>query len=250
MFNRHKFASSYLQKFGKDYEKSIEGFSPDEQIYITDTLLAVLECYKESPVNYKGAQKTHEELLKKYRSRLKNYNNMGIPSYFTEESLKHLELQYDLNVDDAGDAENFFTEEERQKFLAHAGSFLNQHKKMLYLHTEPEKAEKAELSGTIKTKGKHKRELGDRLTKLNQEQTALLIYCLQKGKLILKDEDLNNKEAGQAFSILTGFSADTLRQNLGKTELKRITTKKNIDAVHAVLTSLTILIDKEIKPDK
>jgi hypothetical protein len=247
MFNRHKFASSYLQKFGKEYEKSLEGFSPDEQIRITDTLLAVLECYKESPVNYIGAQKTHEELLKKYRSRLKNYNNLGIPSYFTEESLKHLELQYDLNVDDAGDAENFFTEDERQKFLTHAGGFLNQQKKMLYLHTEPEKAE---LSGAVKTKGKHKRELGDRLTKLNQEQTALLIYALQKGRIILKDEDLNNKEAGQAFSILTGFSADTLRQNLGKTELKRIITKKNMDAVHAALTNLTILIDKEIKPDK
>jgi hypothetical protein len=103
---------------------------------------------------------------------------------------------------------------------------------------------------SIKTKGRYKRQQDDKLTKLNQEQTALLIYCLQKGRIILKDEYLNNKEAGQAFGILTGYSPDSLRQNLGKTDLPRIVTKRNIKAVHDALTNLTILIGNDIKPEK
>ncbi len=108
------------------------------------------------------------------------------------------------------------------------------------------------LSGTTETKikGKVKRERDDNVTKLNQEQTALLIYCLQAGKIILKDENLNNKEAGQAFALLTGYSADSLRQNLSKAELERISTKKNFDAISNVLTSLQLLISREIKNKK
>jgi hypothetical protein len=110
-----------------------------------------------------------------------------------------------------------------------------------------------ELSGTgkdTKIKGKVKRERDDNVTKLNQEQTALLIYCLQAGKIILKDENLNNKEAGQAFALLTGYSADSLRQNLNKAELERISTKKNFDAISNILTSLQLLISREIKNKK
>ena len=59
---------------------------------------------------------------------------------------------------------------------------------------------------TTKIKGKIKRERDDKVTLLNQEQTGLLIYCLRKTKVILNDEFLNNKQAGQAFSILTGYS--------------------------------------------
>ena len=103
---------------------------------------------------------------------------------------------------------------------------------------------------STKTKGKYKRQRDDALTKLNQEQTALLIYCLQKARIILKDEYLSNKEAGQAFAMLTGYSADTLRQSLGKADLSRIITKKNVKALHDTLTNLTILIGNDMKPEK
>lgn len=101
-----------------------------------------------------------------------------------------------------------------------------------------------------KTKGKLKRESGDNLTKLNQEQTALLFQYLQQGKLILKDEYLNNKQAGEAFSILTGYSPDALRQNFSKTELERIANKKNLTDLFNAITSLSILIDKDLKGKK
>ncbi len=110
-----------------------------------------------------------------------------------------------------------------------------------------------ELSGnekSAKTKNKKKRSRDDNVTKLNQEQTALLIHFMQVGKIILKDEDLNNKDAGQAFSVLTGYSADSLRQNLNKTELARISTKKNYDLVANAFTHLQLLIAKELKEKK
>ncbi|MBA3665091.1 MAG: hypothetical protein H0W61_12895 [Bacteroidetes bacterium] len=115
-----------------------------------------------------------------------------------------------------------------------------------------EKEKEQSLSGmeAAKTKGKVKRERDDSVTKLNQEQTALLIHFLQAGKIILKDENLNNKDAGHAFSILTGYSADSLRQNLSKTELQRISTPKNISIIANAFTNLQLLINKEIKDKK
>lgn len=108
----------------------------------------------------------------------------------------------------------------------------------------------SDLSGTeiaTKTKGKVKRQRDDKVTQLNQEQTALLIYCLRKTKIILKDEDLNNKEAGQAFSILTGYSAETIRQNLNLSEQMRIATPKNIEIVSRAIKDIQKFIENEIK---
>lgn len=115
-----------------------------------------------------------------------------------------------------------------------------------------DKEKEASLSGIpeMKIKGKIKRDREDSVTKLNQEQTALLIHFLQAGKIILKDEYLNNKEAGHAFSILTGYSADSLRQNLSRMELERISTKKNIDMIANIFTHLQLLIDKAGKDKK
>lgn len=115
-----------------------------------------------------------------------------------------------------------------------------------------EKEKEVALSGTIdtKTKGKIKRERDDKVTLLNQEQTALLIHCLRKTKIILIDEFLNNKEAGQAFSILTGYSADTLRQNLNKSETANIATIKNVEVVEKALKEVLKYIEKQVKPEQ
>lgn len=114
------------------------------------------------------------------------------------------------------------------------------------------KEKEESLSGTesLKTKGKRKRERDDNLTKLNQEQTALLIYCLKNAKLILKDEYLNSKETGQAFSMLIGYSADTLRQNLSRSEIIRIASPKNIEAVSKALKDIQRFIEAGLKPTK
>ena len=114
-----------------------------------------------------------------------------------------------------------------------------------------EKEKEVALSGTAepKTKVRIKRERDDKVTLLNQEQTALLIYCLRKTRVILIDEFLNNKEAGHAFSILTGYSADTIRQNLTKTEVAKTATAKNVEVVEKALKEVLKYMDKEIKPE-
>ena len=115
-----------------------------------------------------------------------------------------------------------------------------------------EKEKEATLSGAenTKIKSKIKRERDDKVTLLNQEQTALLIYCLRKTKVILIDEFLNNKEAGVAFSILTGYSADTIRQNLSKTELHNTATAKNVEMVEKALKEVLKYIEKQVKPEE
>ena len=155
--------------------------------------------------------------------------------------------------------ENYY-EDNKTDFIRFLKLTLRKHCKKL-LQTEQtetinewivEKEKEATLSGTpdAKIKGKIKRSRDDNVTKLNQEQTTLLIHYLKAGKIILKEEYLNDKEAGQAFSILTGYSADSLRQNLSEAEIKRISIKKNIDAVANALMSIQLLIPKEIKDKK
>lgn len=81
---------------------------------------------------------------------------------------------------------------------------------------------------TGKLKGRPNRTGDDKLTALNQEQTVLLIHLLQRSKIFFQGDFLTNKQAGQAFHILTGYSADTIRQKLANTELNAINNKKNL----------------------
>jgi hypothetical protein len=101
-----------------------------------------------------------------------------------------------------------------------------------------------------KLKGRPQRSSDDKLTVLNQEQTVLLIHYLQKSKMIFQGDFLKSNQAGQAFHILTGFSADTIRQKLGDTELKLINTKKNLTDLDNAFAKIRILIANDLKPKK
>jgi hypothetical protein len=102
----------------------------------------------------------------------------------------------------------------------------------------------------IKKKGKPTREAGDKRTVLSQEQTALLIHFLKESKIIYREEYLNNKEAGEAFSILTGYSSETMRQTLGEKEIEKIATRKNMNDVINSLTNTITLMDRYLKDKK
>lgn len=102
----------------------------------------------------------------------------------------------------------------------------------------------------VRTKGRPKRGREDKLTILSQEQTALLIYCLRKSKIILSEEFLNNKEAGHAFAILTGYSPDTIRQNLNKSEVVRLATAKNVKTVIRAVNDILDFIENNITPEE
>lgn len=107
--------------------------------------------------------------------------------------------------------------------------------------------EKKSTEKTIeaRTKGKKIRLADDDGTCLTQEQTTLLISYLQRLRIIRSEENLRNKEAGEAFSMLTGYSAETIRQTLSKAELKRIASKENLKKLDAILTKLTIEINND-----
>lgn len=103
-----------------------------------------------------------------------------------------------------------------------------------------------EVSGilTERSKGKLKREAGDNLTALNLHQIALLIHFMQEAKIILKDEYLNKTQAGQAFSTLTGYSADALRLELNSEKFNF--SKENISEMLNIITRLEILIKNKL----
>lgn len=100
-----------------------------------------------------------------------------------------------------------------------------------------------------KVKGRLVREPGDRLTSLTLNQTALLIQLLQQNNVILKGEYLTYSHAGKAFGILTGYSANSLRQQLGaKGEVEGV----KFEDYKEILTILQKMVE-ELKnkiPDK
>jgi hypothetical protein len=96
-----------------------------------------------------------------------------------------------------------------------------------------------------RSKGKLKRDASDNLTCLNQEQTVLLIYFLQKQRVFLKDEYLTAVEAGRAFEILTGYSQNTLRMNLSKYLL--LQNKENLTALDTILSQLKTSVKEALK---
>lgn len=98
---------------------------------------------------------------------------------------------------------------------------------------------------TIQKKGKLKRGAEDKFTCLSQEQTVLLIHYLVQQKVLLNDELLSNKEAGEAFEVLTGYSKNTIRLSLGKTNNYK--TKENLKQIDNILTHLRIAIGKDLK---
>jgi hypothetical protein len=122
-------------------------------------------------------------------------------------------------------------------------------KHLLKIHQEILKEEESlgiNIEETSKKKGsKLKREANDKLTCLSQEQTALLIYYLQQEKVLLKDEYLSNLDAGKAFEMLTAYSQNTLRQNLGQTD--QIKTKENLTKVANTLTRLGIAVANALR---
>lgn len=252
MSDPHKLFNYFLQSFSKEYEKSLEGFSTEEQIHLTDTLLAMMECYSKKRIDFDKVQKLQEELYKKYGSRLVNYSNLNLTEYFAEESLKHIDLQYEMKAKNIITGKTF-TKTQREQFLTRAEILLNNYKRMLYLSAEPatgNKEEEIEKGVPLKTKGRPRREPDDNFTLLNQEQTALLITYLQEAKIIFKGSYLTNKQAGEAFSVLTGYSADTLRQTLSKTELERVRNKKNLTVVHSAFTRAIAVIENELRDMK
>src|ERR1035437_3001993 len=101
-------------------------------------------------------------------------------------------------------------------------------------HPLPEGKEKSQA----KPKIIFKRNRNEKSTRLNQEQTALLIYCLRETRIILGNEYLDEKYVGQAFSMLTGFSENTLSRKIVTSAVMKFADIKNTQAVTEALKNV------------
>jgi hypothetical protein len=97
-------------------------------------------------------------------------------------------------------------------------------------------------------KGRRKREADDKMTCLNQEQTVLFINYLKQHRVVLNGDNLKHMDAGIAFSILTGYSKNTLRQNLS--DSSHGFNKSNLVEIDNLLTRMKIAIEKDLKEVK
>lgn len=102
-----------------------------------------------------------------------------------------------------------------------------------------------------KIKGRLAREAGDHLTCLSLNQTALLIEYMQQAGIILKGDYLNFTQAGKAFNLLTGYSAHSLRLQLGTKGLTENTVKhEDYKELHEAILKLASLIGSKTKRHK
>lgn len=114
------------------------------------------------------------------------------------------------------------------------------------------KESEPELSGANeateeKVKGRMQRENGDKLTSLSLVQTALLIQFLQQNNIILKGSYLTFTQAGKAFNLLTGYSAHTLRQQLGTKGTLEGVKYEDYKELHEIITKLAKSIEEKIR---
>jgi len=96
-------------------------------------------------------------------------------------------------------------------------------------------------------KNKVTRASEDKKTCLSLEQTVLLIHYLQQERVFLNDEYLNDTEMGTAFEILTGYSPNTIRINLGDSHLQKNKSKINLTKVDKILSRLQIAVGNDLK---
>lgn len=116
---------------------------------------------------------------------------------------------------------------------------------------EGDQSESAENEKDEKIKGRMTREAGDHLTCLNLNQTALLIEYLQQSGIILKSGYLNFAQAGKAFHLLTGYSAHSLRIQLGAKGASETAAKyEDYKELHEAILRLASLIEPKTKRHK
>jgi len=252
MKQRHSVIGKLQIEFFKDYKSAMQHYSIEEQIEFTQYLSKVCDIYykeeEEKEANKQWMLDEAERLKKKHGKNYKYYRDAKIYKYF----------HFDILLSEAGiySAEEFnelqeqsLNKNERQSFMSGCCRGLQHELDNLYLQSEPE-SDANTLSGSVKTekeinKSKIKRNANDKLTCLTQEQTALLLHYMQQERIFLKDEYLNNKDAGTAFELLTGYSQNTLRQKLSS--VKEYQNKANLKEIHNLIVRLEILLSKALK---
>lgn len=254
-------AAQLAIQFKKDYLESAQCFQQDKKIELYEHLL---QCFELAEINLtdqtdQAWQKyldLESSFHKKQGNRLKTYINKNMAIYYGDE----------LALVKKG----VFTAEEWKKLPKEKQEipykqmifFINLCKGMLkseceniWLEQPPEDEKNGRsdsthpladsgLKASLKAEDNRRKAL-DRATRLSQEQSVLLLHYLKEIHVFLRDEKLNNKDAGIAFSILTGYSHETIRQDLGR--LESLQTKENLEMLINYITRLHSAIDATLK---
>ncbi len=176
--------------------------------------------------------------------------------FFFTCKLRHLGL---LQIDDylSYHLEHSF-ENDKQKFLRYLTLTVRTYEKPLSLKfqlTETVKEwiklvetsqDSLETEKSEKIKERVQREAGDKLTSLSLIQTVKLIEFMQKAGIILNSTQLTYTQAGKAFNLLTGYSSNSIRLQLGKGEDDSVKHEDYKELYEAVL-KLGQLIEPKIR---
>lgn len=248
---RMMFRIKLVNRFTKALQESTEQFTWQEKTDFIEALEQYVALLREDRLE--ADKFSMEKILKVFRSKLQPAYRLKLFDYFEQELFgTGLEFLIPDVFEGIDMSEWEFTDEEYEKILNSIWYKLDEELVMhlVYGKTKPENETEQEpetLAGIPGLKGRMQRVAGDNLTRLSQEQTALFIELLRFGRIILNDEHLNAKQAGMAFHILTGYSADSLRIKMNKQELKNLKTQTNLTEIHNTLTRLTLQVESEIK---
>jgi len=242
-------------KFLKDYKSCVEGFSDEFKLELLEHLsgcldLALAYLAAESEERWKLYQDREREFLKKYGRKLKAYVEKKFYFYYGDSCLlveKEIYTPEEWNL--LSSEKQTFSNAEFITSLTLSKRLLNAEISFLLLE-QPTDQIQAQGCGTetqpgVQRRSKIRREAKDKVTSLNQEQTVLLFYYLQQQKVFLKDEYLSDKEAATAFEVLTGYSQNALRQNIGKFNLW--ITPANLNELERVLNRVKTAMEIELK---
>lgn len=251
------FRIKLVNSFSKTLQKSIEEFTGQEKADFLEALreyvLLLKKDYQGNDSFFEASNFFTEKIVKVFRSKLQPAYRLKLFDYFEKDLWgTGLDLINPEVFKDIEDSQWEMTDEEYEKILMSYSYMLNKDLEMHLVFgktkVEDETEQQSEaLTGIPGLKGRMQRVAGDNLTRLSQEQTALFVELLRFGRIILSDEHLNAKQAGIAFHILTGYSADSLRMKLSKQELLKLKTKDNLNEIHAALTRLTVQIENDIR---
>jgi hypothetical protein len=257
--NRKQVPDLLATKFIKDYTASIAKFPQDKKVEFLEHILQcfdIVEKYwaNQTNQNWKIYADKENAFLKKHGNRLKMYRQTRMYLYYGDRHLLSEKGVYTTDEwNELSHEKQILSPEEFSDFFTICRNYLYNERDYLLLEQNPEdeiaeKNAKENLDGaTTNLKiSKLKRTRQDKMTCLSEQQTVLLIHYLKQERAFLNGEFLKDSDAGKAFAVLTGYSPNTMRIDLG--DVPEIKNKINLIELDNLFAKLRIAIGKDLKP--
>ena len=265
---RNSIPDLVAQKYMEDYKFCLSSFPENFRVEFTEHLLECLNLLENYLLNSteetrKGYIDNENSFLRKHGKRLRTYNQRRFYLYYGDKLiLSEKDIYTTKEWNKLPQEQKSLNKEEYSQFIQICRNRLYNERHYLLLEQLPEDERNIVLAAesglhannlnqneTIDYKTGRKRKITrsalDKMTCLNQEQTALLAYYLQKERVFLKGEYLNDREIGVAFEVLTGYSRETIRQTVGK--FAKSISVTNLKEIDQLLTRVKKSIGEDMK---